>query len=140
VKIETVHGLREKYPHPNPTDLLKEAAWLAWNHSIIRGKGVIQANPGATKEDLWGAIAEAHDYDGNPLMKPRGETEGMYYNMDYVFGKAMKLRVTVCKDGILIPVHTPDGNYETWSWKYPTFKALFDTASEHLNGHNPRPV
>ena len=110
-------------------EVLKEAFWLAWMASQTFGAGRLQANPEATKDDVWTNIIEHGDYPG-PSRTPEG-----VYNADYVFGRMMKLVIWKDAGGIKVRDERLDLSYQSWCYVYPTYEALISAAKQSVALH-----
>lgn len=112
----------------NPQEVVKEALWLAWKAGHVMGMGVLQMNPGATKEDVW----------NHETMSPLGSdiviggTGPGRLRADYVFGKMMKLTIEWDSEGVTVPDSVPRSDYQSWSYKYPTYERLIKEAVNNL--------
>lgn len=117
-----------------PMELFKEALWLAWQAcGGPVGLGFLQDHPQATKEEVLAAVVTARDYGGSPHLQPQPSSDGgVYVNADYVFGRMMKLRVTIMVDSIKIDAGEPTPAYQAWTTTYPTYEALFTAAAKKL--------
>jgi len=115
---------RVKFECENAKLVAEEALWLAWQAcGGPVGKGVLQDNAGATKQDVVKNALTAGDYPAMHRVKKPGEI-----NADYVFGRMMKLWCEVVKDGILYSDRKITPNYESWCLVYPTYEDLFEAA------------
>ena len=109
-------------------DFLKEVFWLAWNGTGgTSGAGLFQDNPTASKDDIFNNIINKGDYPGGA--GPRDAKEGKY-RADYVFGRCMKMYVTVKENEITIYNSKIDLGYQTWGRKYSSYKKLFEEVYE----------
>lgn len=117
-----------KIQHENAVELAKEMFWLAWQAcGGPVGMGTLRDRPGVTKEDIWEQITGqvAGDY-----LIPQGKAGEPYG--DYVFGRMMKMGLTVTAD--YVEFHDGDirEDYQAWSRKYPSYEALAKHAIENL--------
>jgi len=112
------------------TEIMKEMYWLAWQAAgNPSGMGWMRDNPGATKEDVWKNVTNTADYPGPPLTSP-GD-----FNGDYVFGRMLKLRLSLKEDGTITFTNaTPALDYQGWCHKYKTYEALFAAAVVAVKG------
>lgn len=111
-------------------EVAKGMVWLAWRAcGGPVGMGVLQDQPGATKENVWSAMTGAHDYGGSPFKSPKsGEVSA-----DYVFGRMMKLYFRFDKDTIDIRDEVPHPAYQGWAVKYPSYATLVQEAIDVVN-------
>ena len=109
----------------NAEAVVKEMYWLAWQAcGGPVGMGVLQENPGADRDAVWGNVRSRGDYPGLAMSGP-----GMAVG-DYVFGRMMKLRLGYGGDWIDLPDRTPTRDYQSWCGEYPTYEALYDAARQ----------
>ena len=101
----------------------KEVMWLAWNAcGGPREMGFMQDKPDADKDAVWKQAFERRDYPG----MNGGHWERI--NADYVFGRMMKLRLSVEGNVINVPESEPHPSYQGWCHRYKTYAKLFDAA------------
>ena len=112
-------------------EVLKEAFWLAWTASQTFGLGVLQANPDATKEDVWSNIVGAGDYPG-----PSNSPERTFV-ADYVFGRMMKLAIWKDAGGIEVRDEPLRLNYQSCCYVYPTYESLIEEAKQNVLRDRP---
>jgi len=110
-------------------EIAKEALWLAWNAcNRPFGMGVLQDNPGATKEEVWENAYNKGDYSGGRTFLNNDND----VDADYVFGRMMKLYFKVSEKTIDIPERECQSDYQSWCTKYPTYKDLFEEAAKNV--------
>ena len=115
-------------------EIAKEALWLDWQScGSPWGMGVLQDNPEANKEAVWGNAYNKGDYPGGRL----GLREESKVDADYVFGRMMKLCFKVTEDSINIPEDECQIDYQSWCKDYKTYKALFTAASRNIGEELP---
>lgn len=107
--------------HENAKELAKRAFFLAWEAcGGPLGLGILQDNPSATEDQVWDIITR--DYDsGDGRM-----------SADYVFGRMMKLTLTVSDNTISFYDSEPAPDYQAWCVKYPTIETLLTAANDEL--------
>lgn len=114
------------------TGVVKEALWLAWNACINPGPpssmGWFKDRPQATKDEVFGNATTRGDYPAGTGMQ-----EGMLV-ADYVFGRMMKLYLTIEGNSIRVSDSPPTPDYQAWCTTYPTYAALFDAAEAAFEG------
>jgi hypothetical protein len=88
------------------------------------GMGVLQERRSVTEEMVWNNVRGQGDY---PMSFDR---PGHPYG-DYVFGRMMKLFITVTAD-VDLPDTEPRADYQSWCVKYPSYEALATAAVESL--------
>ena len=113
-----------------PVQIVKRMLWLAYQAaSGPLGMGFFQAVSNATEEDVFRNVVNQEDYEGFQAEK---KMSNGHFDADYVFGKMMKLRLTI-KDGeVIIPSWEPRRDYQSWCRTYPTYKDLYDAAVKSL--------
>lgn len=144
---EQVKALREMRPYDDvpeeeeePTEeevdtlvpLLKEIFWLAWQAcGAPAGMGVLQDRPNATKDDVWATVT-AGGHDMNRLLKILPQ-QGGEFDADYIFGRMMKLTVTVKPGGTVeMPSQPPNPEYQGWARAYKSYNDLLAAAISSL--------
>lgn len=111
----------------NPLEVVKEMFWLAYQASFVVGMGLLQKRNDVTKEQVFDNLVNSADY-------PRRHNFAKdYYYADYVFGRMMKLGLTVEEGAISIKIEDVDPEYQSWGQKYPTYEALFLAANKNIN-------
>lgn len=111
-----------KFLHADPIALTKRIFWLAYQAAANPfGMGLFQARSNVTEDQVWSNVSTNGDYvmNTNPPDSPYG---------DYVFGKMMKLGVTISYEGVSVSDSKPRGDYQSWSHAYPTYEDLVNTA------------
>ena len=109
------------------TNVAKRMFWLAYNASEILGMGMMSAVADATEDDVYKQVSgqDSHDY-----ISKQGSSEKL--NGDYVFGRMMKLTISVDGKTLLWGNDNTDISYQSWAKKYPTKTELFEAAVESL--------
>jgi hypothetical protein len=116
--------------HENPTELAKEIFWLAWQAcGGPMGMGFLQDRSGVTRDDVWGNVNNAGDY-------PMNHNKANEPYADYVFGRMMKVGVTILKDGIEMRDFEPRADYQSWCRTYRTVEDLVNKAVENVSYPN----
>lgn len=106
-----------------PLEVTKRAFFLAWEAAGSPiGMGFLQDQPGASEEEVWQNVVGAGDYPGDP----RGGAQSPYG--DYVFGRMLKLRVTMGYQSVTVPDSEPRADYQAWCRVYPSYDALIKDA------------
>jgi len=111
----------------NPALVAKRAFWLAWQAcGGTLGSGFLQDRADANEDLVWLNVIAAGDYPGsikNPTDKPYA---------DYVFGRMLKVGMTLGSNTISIQDSAPHDDYQAWCTTYPTYRALIEAAIKDL--------
>lgn len=100
-------------------EFLKEFFWLAWNAcGGPMGMGVLQENPGSSKEDVWKNIHNQDDYPGS-------FTQSGHLHADYVFGKMMKMNIKYEDTTVETPENVRS-DYQSWCLVYHSYQKLVE--------------
>lgn len=104
-------------------DLVKDIFYTAWLAcGSPRGMGVLQDNPGASREEVWECVRDSKDY----AMTTNTKTS---WKADYVFGRMMKFTVELDEDKVVVSGSAePTPSYQSWCKTYPTYQALCQAA------------
>lgn len=104
--------------------------WLAWQAcGGPLGMGVLQDHPSASEDEVWNRVIESGDYAMNHDSRPWAP-----YG-DYVFGRMMKLGLTIYGSSINVPDQELRSDYQAWAVKYPTYPSLLDAAATEILHH-----
>lgn len=109
----------------NPVAVAHEFFWLAYQASRPMGMGHMRSRDDATKEMVWESVTGKALTD---YAVPTGSDSRP--RADYVFGRMMKVRLTINADSIEVPDGETDREYQGWCGQYPTFEALGRAAIE----------
>ena len=110
--------------------LVRRIFYLAWKESGVFGSGHLQDRGSTPTEDVvWrDGVINRSDY---PVVA-QDPTDSVF--ADYVFGRMMKLHVTI--EGEQIQVgragEVPRADYQSWCRTYPTYDALKEAAIKSL--------
>lgn len=107
--------------------IAKRYFFLAYKASNVGGLGILQARENVEEDDIWKNVTRAGDYPGN---SNRNECIAPY--ADYVFGRMMKVGCKVLENGIEVREGSGRLDYQSWAFKYPTFKDLAIAAVKSL--------
>lgn len=112
--------------HEEAMSVAKEAMWLAYQASGVRGLGVLQDKPDATKEEIL-----------KQTCRPRSEYAVKNdlpheVSADYVFGRMVKTIFRVKDKTVSFESGTPRGDYQSWAYTYRTYDALMDAAESEV--------
>lgn len=115
----------------NPVALAKRVFWLAYQASGgPSGMGIFQARNNATEEDVWDNVCTAGDYPHGQNVPGFIEPKRPY--ADYVFGRMMKVGLTLTEDSVEIQDRLATHDYQSWARKYPYFSDLLIAAVDSL--------
>jgi len=95
--------------------VVEEMFWLAYQASHVVGMGLMQSRNNATKAEIVLAVRALN---------------GNAFYADYVYGRMMKLMLRLSDDGkqLEVPDTVPVFDYQSWCFRYPTYKDLFYAA------------
>ena len=117
-----------KFYCENPESVAKEMFWLAWKAcGGPLGMGYLQDNPQATKDDIWESVTgkTLTDYS-----RSRTDDSKKPYG-DYVFGRMMKMGLTINSDHLDLRDGNLNREYQAWCTVYPTYEDLVRKAYEN---------
>lgn len=114
------------------------AMFLAYNESLVFGMGILQAQNNKTENEVFNNILYKQDYPGSITQPP--DMTNIRLHADYVFGRMMKLSITINNNTIQYSDDKPNSGYQSWAYTYKSYDKLFKTAMKELNIKNVEPV
>ena len=111
-------------------NVASRALFLAYNAAGVFGMGAFQAQDNKTEQEVFDNVVHKRDYPG------REETPDMTncrLYADYVFGRMMKLVITVNNNTLEFSDDKPRLDYQSWGSVYKSYDKLFKAAMKELN-------
>lgn len=115
-----------------PVEIVKEMLWLAWKAcGSPFGMGILQDKPTATKEDIWNNANTMGDYPIRHSPNIVDNASG-FVRADYVFGRMMKLNISISPNTVKLPDARPKPDYQAWCSTYWSYQDLYAAAVKNL--------
>lgn len=100
--------------------------YLAWKASFVVGMGILQDRPNATEQEVFIHIIRSADY-AMPVHGVNNRTSA-----DYVFGRMMKLDISVSRNGEDYDLEVSDSpanpSYNSWAGTFSNPAAILSAA------------
>lgn len=117
-------------PASQVESIVSKFFYLAWKASKVMGMGFLQDRPAATEQEVFSNVIRSGDY----ALPIHGSNNRSY--ADYVFGRMMKLGISVTRNGEDYDLEVSDGpakpDYNSWSGVYSSPAAILSAALQSI--------
>jgi hypothetical protein len=113
-------------PASQAQSIVSKFFYLAWSASKVMGMGFLQDRHAATEQEVFSNVIRSGDY----VLPVHGGNNRTY--ADYVFGRMMKLGISVTRNGEDCDLEVSDSpakpDYNSWSGTYNSPADILDAA------------
>lgn len=118
-------------------NVASRALFLAYNAAGVFGMGAFQAQENKSENEVFNNVLTGGDYPGRTQI-PNMTNCRLY--ADYVFGRMMKLVITINNNTLEFSDDKPRLDYQSWGSTYKSYIKLFKAAMKELNVKPVEPV
>jgi hypothetical protein len=112
-------------------NVASRALFIAYNASLVFGMGAFKAQENKTENEVFNNVITKGDYPGKLQSIP--DMSNCHLYADYVYGRMMKLKMTIVNNTIQFYDDKPKIGFQSWATTYKSYNKLFKLAMKELN-------